>query len=228
MHGHDHTVHDHVINVCFHGIGTPRRPLEPGEQRYWLERGRFLALLDDLATRRGVRISFDDGNASDIEVALPALIERGLRADFFVLAGRLGQPGSLGPEDVRELRRHGMGIGNHGMSHRPWRGMDPATRRQELVVARERLAEAGGAPVETAACPLGRYDRRLLADLRRLGYARVFTSDRRGAGRDSWLQPRYSVRAADTPESFRAAALRPPGPARRARLSAVGLAKRLR
>lgn len=217
-----------VVNVCFHGIGTPRRELEPGEAGYWVSQRQFLAILDELATWPRLRLSFDDGNASDIEVALPALAERGLRADFFVLAGRLGQPGSLREDEVRELARQGMGVGSHGMSHRSWRGLDPDTRREEFVVARQRLAQAAGAPVDTAACPLGRYDRRVLTELRRLGYTRVYTSDRRPARPGAWLQPRHSVRTADTPDSLRATALRPPGPARRARLTAAGVVKRLR
>ncbi|HEY8472303.1 MAG TPA: polysaccharide deacetylase family protein [Natronosporangium sp.] len=218
----------HAINICFHGIGTPRRELEPGEAPYWVTEPRFLEILDEVATWPRTRLSFDDGNASDVEIALPALLERGLRADFFVLAGRLGKPGSLSEADLRELTRHGMGIGSHGMAHRSWRGLDPAGRREEFVEARERLAAAAGVPVDTAACPLGRYDRRVLAELRRLGYTRVYTSDRRPARPDGWLQPRHSVRDGDTRESLRATVLRPPGPARRAKLAAIGLVKRLR
>jgi peptidoglycan/xylan/chitin deacetylase (PgdA/CDA1 family) len=217
-----------VVNVCFHGIGTPGRELEPGEADYWVARQAFLDVLDEVASWPAVRLSFDDGNASDAEIALPALLERGLRADFFVLAGRLDATGSLGEDEVRELARHGMGIGSHGMRHRSWRGMDPATRREELVEARERLAEVAGRPVEAAACPLGRYDRHVLAELRRLGYRRVYTSDRRYARPDAWLQPRHSVRAGDTPASMRASALARPGLRRQVRDSAVGFAKRLR
>jgi len=132
----------HVLNVCFHGVGTPQRELEAGEGTYWVSTDRLRSILDELAGWPAVRISFDDGNASDAEIALPALAERDLRADFFVVAGRLGEPGSLDEHGVRELRRHGMGIGSHGMRHRSWRGMDPATRDSELVAAREKIAAA--------------------------------------------------------------------------------------
>lgn len=217
-----------MINICFHGVGTPRRALDPGEDDYWVTTDQFHRILDELAGWPQLRISFDDGNRSDLQLALPALRERELTADFFVLAGRLASPGSLDPDGVRELHRHGMRVGSHGMSHRSWRGMDQATRAEELVTAREALAEVLGAPVETAACPLGRYDRRVLAQLRRLGYTRVYTSDRRRARPHAWLQPRFSVRRYDTPESLRAEALGRPDPVRRTRASLVGLAKRLR
>jgi peptidoglycan/xylan/chitin deacetylase (PgdA/CDA1 family) len=121
-----------------------------------------------------------------------------------------------------------MGVGTHGMAHRSWRGMEPRARAAELVLARQFLSGLVGEPVDIAACPLGRYDRRLLSDLRRLGYRRVYTSDRRWARDAAWLQPRFSVRRADSPESLRAAVLGRRGGGRALYLGAVGLAKRLR
>ena len=217
-----------VLNICFHGVGTPQRELEPGEDVYWVDVDRYLRILDEIVTWPSVRISFDDANASDVEIGLPALVERGLSAQFFLLAGRLGQPGSLAVDDVRELVDRGMAIGTHGMSHQPWLKMNPATRETELVEARRRIEDAAGVTVTEAACPLGRYDRRLLSDLRRLRYHRVYTSDRQAARPDSWLQPRFSVRRDDTAESLRAALLSCPSLGRRARHTVVGLVKRLR
>jgi peptidoglycan/xylan/chitin deacetylase (PgdA/CDA1 family) len=219
---------DSVVNICFHGVGTPQRELEPGEDAYWVGADQFRRILDELVTWPAVRISFDDGNASDLEIGLPGLIERKLRADFFVLAGRLDSAGSLDRAGVRELHQQGMGIGSHGMWHRSWRGMDQETRHAELVTARELLAEVAQTSVDTAACPLGRYDRGLLHALRTLGYTRVFSSDRRLARRSAWLQPRYSVRRQDTAESLRAEVLTRPTLRSRSRASAVGLIKRWR
>lgn len=199
-----------VHNICFHGIGTPKRELEPGEGLYWTSVDAFLAMLDVLARRPGVRISFDDGNRSDVDVALDALRARGLSATFFVVAGRLGAPGSLDVDDLRELDRAGMTIGTHGLDHRPWRGLAPADLEGELVVARARIADAVGHAVDEAALPLGVYDRRVLGALRRLGYKKVYTSDRRVARAADWLQPRFSVVATDTPETLEADMLAAP------------------
>lgn len=217
-----------VVNICFHGIGAPQRELEPGEDAYWLDVDRYLKILDEVATWPSVQISFDDANVSDVQVALPALVERGLRAQFFLLAGRLGTRGSLDAGHVGELVSHGMTIGTHGMCHRSWRGLNPATREIELIEARQCIEDAAGMPVTDAACPRGRYDRRLLADLRRLGYRRVYTSDRQAARQNSWLQPRFSARCEDTADSLRAAMLVRPGLALRTRHNVVGLVKRWR
>lgn len=217
-----------TVNVCFHGIGTPRRELEDGEARYWIPTDRYLEILDVLADDDRVRISFDDGNVSDIEVGLPGLVDRGLDATFFVLAGRLDQPGSLASDDVRSLVATGMRIGSHGMAHRPWRGLDARERHRELVEARERLRSVSGRPVDEAALPLGRYDRRLLAELRRLGYGAVHTSDRRPARSTAWMQPRFSVHADDTADSVRRQVLETPSWTHRIERAAVCTAKRWR
>ena len=66
----------HVHGICFHGIGTPRRALEPGEDRYWIEIDQFHAMLDVIAATPDVGISFDDGNASDLDIGLAGLRER--------------------------------------------------------------------------------------------------------------------------------------------------------
>jgi peptidoglycan/xylan/chitin deacetylase (PgdA/CDA1 family) len=217
-----------VININLHGIGEPGRELEPGEDDYWISHAAFLSVLDAVADHPGVRLSFDDGNASDVELALPALTERGLTADFFVLAGRLGTPGSVDADGVRELAAAGMTVGSHGMHHRSWREVRGEDRADEFVEARRVLRDVIGAEVTSAACPRGQYDRRVLADLRRLGYRTVFTSDPRPAAAGGWLQPRFTVRCADTGETVRAAMLAPRPLAERAATGVKGAVKRWR
>jgi len=198
-----------VLNLCFHGIGAPQRELEPDEERFWIEPETFEEMLGVVERDPTLRITFDDGNASDLEIALPALERRGLRATFFVIAGRCGEPGSLTAGDVGELARNGMTIGSHGMRHRPWRSLDDEAVREELVDAPRLLGEAAGAAVTEASCPFGAYDRRALAALRRHGFSRVYTVDEGPADPHAWLQPRYTIRADDTAERIAALAHEP-------------------
>ncbi|TFD79425.1 polysaccharide deacetylase family protein [Cryobacterium fucosi] len=192
-----------IINLCFHGIGSIAHEREPGESRYWVATERFLRILDEVRERPDVRLSFDDGNRSDVEVAFPAVRERALRASFFALAGRLDDPASLSPSDLRELRNAGMTIGSHGWTHTPWRGLGADDARRELIDARTALAEASGGVIQNAALPLGRYDRQLLGRLKRSGYQTVYTSDRFPTRSATWLQARYSITSDDTVESIR-------------------------
>jgi peptidoglycan/xylan/chitin deacetylase (PgdA/CDA1 family) len=214
-------------NVCFHGIGFPGRTIDDDEARYWVSRDAYLRILDELATWPATTISFDDGNASDVEIGLPALAERGLSATFFVLAGRLDTSGSLSTDEVAALWQAGMRVGSHGMNHVSWRAMPPAVRQRELVEARATIAAIVGEVTE-AALPRGQYDRTTLAWLRRLDYRAVHTSDRRPAVTGAWLQPRFSVTADDTPETLVRAALAPRPAPERAMLELKGLVKRWR
>jgi peptidoglycan/xylan/chitin deacetylase (PgdA/CDA1 family) len=182
-----------MIHLCFHGIGTCTVEREPGESRYWVTRDAYLGMLDLVVGRPEVRISFDDGNRSDLDIGLEGLRERGLHATFFALAGRLDDPASLGSADLRLLRTAGMAIGSHGWSHIPLRGLSPEDERRELDDARTTLREASDGPVDELAFPLGRYDRQLLRRLRGRDYDHVYSSDRFPARSASWLQPRFSL-----------------------------------
>jgi peptidoglycan/xylan/chitin deacetylase (PgdA/CDA1 family) len=186
-----------AINLTFHGIGPTDRRLDLGEDAVWLDRDRFEAVLDSVAGNTDVRITFDDGNRSDLLYALPALTRRGVTATFFVVAGRMGTPGFLDEDDMRALAAAGMEIGCHGMRHRAWRRLDQRTLAEELVDARRMLEAVVARPVTKAACPFGSYDRSVLRSLRRCGYRHVYTSDCGTAHSGDWLQARNTVRAAD-------------------------------
>ena len=188
-----------VVNLCFHGIGTPERELEPDEERYWVEVEQFEELLEVVRRHPSLRLTFDDGNASDAEIALPALERAGLTGSFFVVAGRMGQRGSLRDDQVRELAEAGMTIGNHGLRHRSWRSLDAEALDEELNQARASIADAAGRPVDEASCPFGEYDRRVLRSLRERGFRRVYTVDEGPARADAWLQTRHTIRATDAP-----------------------------
>lgn len=179
--------------LTFHGIGSPARKLDPGEADYWLPRDSLLSVLDSVTGRDDVMITFDDGNASDVEHALPALRERGMRATFFVVADRIGAPGFLDADDIRTLARAGMAVGCHGMRHRRWAGLDKDGLHEELFDAREMIERIVGEPVLEAACPFGSYDRRALRTLRHAGYRRVYTSDCGTTRIQDFLQARNTV-----------------------------------
>ncbi len=186
-----------VLNLTFHGIGEPPAAVSAAERDVWLSEADFASSLDAIQALPEATVSFDDGNASDLLIALPALQERDLVATFFVVADRLGEPGYLSAEDLRTLRAAGMTIGLHGMHHQPWRGLSDEALDEEISTARERIEAAAGAPLDAAACPFGSYDRRVLARLKQAGLGTVLTSDGGWASRGDWLQPRNTLRAGD-------------------------------
>lgn len=180
------------------------------------------------ASRYGSRteVTFDDGNASDVEEALPALLERGLRAVFNVCAGRIGQPGYLDAGALAQLREAGMVVGSHGWNHVDLRGLPEADLVQETQGSRRRIAEVSGMPVSHFAVPFGSYDRRVLRHLR--NYPTVYTSDSTSVTRPGWVVPRWSYTQSWTPTSLRRLADNGGSIRRRSRQRGAMLAKRWR
>lgn len=194
-----------IIGINLHGIGTPERDLEPGEAPYWISESQYDDLLDQIAAsshRDRIRITFDDGNMSDLTHGLPGLLARGLRADFFVLTGRLDQPGSLGVQDLRTLQEAGMGLGSHGIDHVNWAGIEPVQLEQELTRSRAVLSDLLGGAVTQAAIPFGLWNGRVLTRLKVAGYTTAWSSDGGLAREDAFLRPRTSVQGAMTSATF--------------------------
>jgi peptidoglycan/xylan/chitin deacetylase (PgdA/CDA1 family) len=196
------TILGSLIVLNFHCIGKPKRPLVDGEDDVCVDRQQFVEILDVISGRSDVHLTFDDGNHSDVSEALPELVRRGLRAEFFLCPARFGTSEFLDESDVRELQRAGMLLGSHGMDHVRWRRLGRSAIQREIVQAKQLLEDAWQAPVETAACPFGAYDRRTLGALRSAGFNRVYTSDGGWANAKDWLVARNTVRRSDSAESI--------------------------
>lgn len=117
---------------------------------------------------RAVAITFDDGFASVAERAMPLLLERGMVATVFCVAGRLGgvndwpsQPRRAPKRPLAHagqlitLARAGFEIGAHGMEHMPLVTVGPAAQRREVRDSRMSLERVLEAPVRSFAYPYG-------------------------------------------------------------------------
>lgn len=168
------------VALNFHGLGEPHSAVDADEARFWLSFAAFEEILQrmaaDPAPERFV-ITFDDGNHSD-QWAAETLARYGRTGRFYVLAGRIGQPGYLSAAELRDLCDSGMTIGLHGRSHVDWRTLDDERLADETVTARREIAEATGRPVDEVAIPFGAYDSRVFAWLERHEFRRILTSDR--------------------------------------------------
>ena len=184
----------------FHGLGKAERAFDSGEENVWLEEGHFRAILEAITGIDGIEITFDDGNQSDVEIALPELKRCGLVASFFISVGKLGQPGYLDESGIRMLVDEGMAIGSHGWSHRSWRNLTASEMALEFNESKEKLGSIAETSIRSAACPFGEYDRRVLQSLQKAGYSEIYTSDRGAASDEDLLRPRNTVYASDDPE----------------------------
>jgi len=184
--------------VNFHGVGDPPPMTDASELKYWWDEKPFVAALDQIKRARedaklDVLITFDDGNMSDARIALPALLERKLTAEFFVCAGRVGKSNYLDRAALADLLDAGMSVGSHGLNHVDWRWTSDDELNAEIPGAIEKLEQFCGRPVTRVAIPFGSYDRRVIARLRQQKLDSIFTSDGGYSLASDWMRARNTL-----------------------------------
>jgi peptidoglycan/xylan/chitin deacetylase (PgdA/CDA1 family) len=122
------------------------------------------------ALRFSVAITFDDGHISNCDIALPILLESGLKATFFITAGRIGKDGTMTWAQIRRLHDAGMEIGSHTLTHRPPSTLTDPELRYELVESRRVLEDGLGSAVTSISSPTGFFNPRMSAMAHEVGY----------------------------------------------------------
>jgi peptidoglycan/xylan/chitin deacetylase (PgdA/CDA1 family) len=151
-------------------------------------------------------ISFDDGYVDDIRTILPDLQRWHMTATFFVITGRMTEPGFLTAEAIRQLDRAGMDVGDHTAHHVDLRAITPSELRMETAGSRRTLQAVLGHPVYYFAYPFGAYDDAVVQAVKAAGFTMAYTT---GAGTTestssplTW--PRIHVGRAETPTGLTA------------------------
>lgn len=192
-----------LLILNFHGIGEPHPDVDSSERPYWLALAELKRILDRVVELRGgaapallrptVKITFDDGNRSDVDLALGELTARHLKAKFFVCANRLGARHYLDRADLKTLLAEGMEVGSHGFNHRDLRTLEPGSLSGDIAAASGILSKATGTRITEFAVPFGGYNRQIIAALKANGIERIYTSDRGLAEDDQPLLPRETL-----------------------------------
>jgi hypothetical protein len=115
-----------------------------------------------------VTTSWDDGHPLDLRLA-ERLAAAGLRGTFYVPL-RTGERRVMDRSAVLALRRMGMEIGSHTVTHRVLTRLAPDAARVELARSKEVLEQWLGEPVEAFSYPRGVFNRRVRAQVARAGY----------------------------------------------------------
>ncbi len=236
-----------VVVLMYHALWSNAAELsriDPTDRSYALPLTEFVAQLDALRERGigvldpaslqhgvpeqgGVVLSFDDGHASNAELALPELRRRGMQAVFFVSTAHVDRPGFCSAGQLRELAAANMLVGAHGHTHRFLSELGDADLADELRASQAVLGAALGASARHMSFPGGRLDARSMAAARRAGFEVLYGSAvgslRPGARLPAGALPRIAVRPGLSIAKFvdfaRAA------PARMARSRATAAAK---
>lgn len=179
--------------IAFHGLGEPPEGTGGDEAKYWVDSTRFRELMDSILEFENYEITFDDGNRSDMDIAMPILLERGLSARFFVLADRITDPRYLSATDLQTMSNAGMKIGSHGLNHQPWTELSEQALDDELSLSKKILSDITGKEITDAACPFGKYNPRVLRALKKHGYRHVYTCDGGWSARSAFLISRWMI-----------------------------------
>ncbi|AWB24020.1 polysaccharide deacetylase family protein [Methylobacterium currus] len=186
-----------LYTLCYHHVPERFRAGFAAQIAYLQRHGRFVgadqavALLESgaIGAERHFLVSFDDGYADTVEVALPVLRAAGVPAILFLVSDWLDAPPSSPPGPYADRAQvaawlgAGMEIGSHSASHARIATLDEAGAAREIAGSRTALEAATGRPVRHFACPWGVAERdyrphRDPALALASGYATFFTTRR--------------------------------------------------
>ncbi len=118
---------------------------------------------DDL--RRGIEpaaksfvVTFDDGYEDGYTDAFPILRRLGFVATYFVIGGRIGDPGQLTVGEMKELVAAGNEIGNHTLTHADLRVLSPENVVNEIYTTCALIATDVGVWPRSFSYPKGLTD----------------------------------------------------------------------
>ena len=126
--------------------------------------------------KRPVVITFDDGYEDNYQAAFPILERQGMRGTFFVVTGRMGKPGYMSWQQVKEMSRRRMELGSHTVNHFKLKEISLKELERELVVSRLMLENNVPDSAPVFANPFGETAPAVVELLSRTGYQAACSS----------------------------------------------------
>jgi peptidoglycan/xylan/chitin deacetylase (PgdA/CDA1 family) len=98
--------------------------------------------------RAATSLTFDDGDPSHLDVAIPELNKRKMKGTFFLIANKVERK-----DEWRSILKEGHEIGNHTLDHKHPKELTEKEANAQVVGARNVLQKEFGVPVDTFAYP---------------------------------------------------------------------------
>lgn len=121
-------------------------------------------------------ISVDDGYVDDVRTILPDLERFHMVGTFFVITGRMTEPGFLDAAQIRELDQAGMDVGDHTAHHVDLRLLTPSELQTETAGSRHVLERVLGHPVYYFAYPFGEFNDNVIKAVRAAGFTMAYST----------------------------------------------------
>lgn len=149
-------------------------------------------------------ISVDDGYVDDVRTILPDLRRFHMVGTFFVITGRMTEPGFVSAAQIRQLDHAGMDVGDHTAHHVDLRLLTPAQLRLETAGSRQALERVLGHPVYFFAYPFGVFNTAVVNQVRAAGFTMAYSTA--GGGSETTAapltMPRIHVGRSETPSGL--------------------------
>lgn len=178
-----------VLTYHHIGMGTEWYNVQPTDfeqQLSYLRESGYVSvsvteLAEGLAGRaklppRPVVITFDDGYEDNYLAALPVLERQKMMGTFFVVTGKLGQPGYMSWDQAREMAARGMELGSHTVHHYTLNEISLREMERELILSRLMLETNIPASAPIFANPFGETAPAVVKLLEQTGYRAACSS----------------------------------------------------
>lgn len=143
--------------------------------------------------KNSICLTFDDGNISDIEIVLPKLLEKKVKATFFIVPSFINKKGHLSKEQIIELSNNGMEIGSHSFSHLNFTKIKKSLRENELSSSKIFLEDLIGKEIKSFSFPYGFINKDSIQSVFKTGYSHCCTSKHGVSSENSKTIPRNSI-----------------------------------
>lgn len=184
--------------LLYHGLTVSSAAQTPDRDgKYWVPADHFrsqLSLINEAGYRAALLrelwsppkavkqakpaavLTFDDGRASDYQIAFPLLQGAGLRAEFFLNTASIGTPGFLSWKEIAEMLRAGMSFQSHSHDHVDLSRLPPRELERQLGNSKRLLEDRLGSAVDFLAVPYGLLSKQVLRVAGQVGYRAVCSS----------------------------------------------------
>lgn len=183
-----HFVGDPAANPESEGNFVSPEALE--RQMAFLKKFRYRVLTLDAyyATLKGARksegrevvITFDDGDHSFSEKAVPILAKYQFPVTVFLISDliKTGENGSMTLDTVLQLKKNysWLNFQGHTKTHAHLKEITDAQLKEEMETSKQDLFKMLGTPIRDLAYPYGEFDLRTLAAVKQAGYRMAFTT----------------------------------------------------
>jgi peptidoglycan/xylan/chitin deacetylase (PgdA/CDA1 family) len=140
------------------------------------EHMRMLSVLDEAGVT--AKVTFDDGERSEKEIAGDVLAGLGIKATYFVTPGLIGTAHKfLGWDELRQLQAAGHSVQSQGWSHKFLTSCSEGDLNDELRMSKHAIEDRLGKVVEEISIPGGRWNTRVLRACADAGYRTVYVSE---------------------------------------------------